>query len=162
MMQLEQKLLGDWKVEKIVEAAGSGFDAENARQELLTLAGERPIVLFSFVDCPWCLAAKKLLVDELNLDEDALRVHELEDLGRRGKTIRAAIALATGRTSLPACFLGGQALGGFTDGFDGFAEDFLGDEELCLESSPGLLELHRDGRLRRMLAELGVNTVQML
>ena len=120
-MQLEQRLLGDWKVEKIVEAAGPAFDPQAARQELLEVVAERPIVMFSFVDCPWCLAAKQLLQD-LGLDEAELRVLELEDLAGRGKRLRAALALATGRTSLPAVFVGGRAVGGFTDGFGSFDE----------------------------------------
>jgi len=154
LMQMEQQLLGDWKVQKIVEAAGPDFDAATARRELMELASERPVVLFSFVDCPWCLAAKQLLLEELHLDESRLRIHELEDLGRQGKRLRGALALATGRTSLPATFVRGRAVGGFTDGF-GSAEgaDFLGDATLCLEGSPGLRELHAQGELVRMLAD---------
>uniref|UniRef100_A0A7S4M2M1 Glutaredoxin domain-containing protein n=1 Tax=Prymnesium polylepis TaxID=72548 RepID=A0A7S4M2M1_9EUKA len=117
-MQLEQRLLGDWKVGKIVEAAGEGFDSAAARQDMRALVGSRPVVCFSFVDCPWCLAAKRLLFDELALSDEQCLVLELEDLGRRGKSLRAAIALGTGRTSLPAVFVGGRSLGGFTDGFD--------------------------------------------
>ena len=39
---------------------------------------------------------------------------ELEERGREGKELRAAIALATGRTSMPAIFVGGRSLGGST------------------------------------------------
>ena len=120
-MQLEQQMLGDWKVGKIVEAAGSDFDAPTARQELLEIVAECPVVLFSFVDCPWCLAAKQLL-QQTALSDDELRVVELEDLAERGKRLRAALALTTGRTSLPAVFVGGRAVGGFTDGFGSFDE----------------------------------------
>ena len=122
VMQLEQRLLGDWKVGKIVEAAGEGFDAAAARDDMRTLVGSRPVVCFSFVDCPWCLAAKRLLFDELALGDQQCLVLELEDLGRRGKSVRAALALGTGRTSLPAVFIGGRSVGGFTDGFDGVDE----------------------------------------
>ena len=57
----------------------------------------------------------------------------LEPLGPRGKTLRAAIALETGRTSMPAVYVRGEAVGGYTDG------------------TPGLLTLHRTGELQQRL-----------
>merc|ERR1712066_711306 len=107
--------------------------------------------MFSFVDCPWCLAAKRLLQEDLALDNHELLVLELEDLGRRGKHLRAALALTTGRTSLPAVFVGGCSVGGFTDGFDEIS--FLGEYDCCWEASPGLQELHVCGKLQQMIAD---------
>ena len=54
---------------------------------------------------------------ELELPPEVVQVVELEALGRRGKALRAAAALATGRTSMPNVFIGGRSVGGFTDGF---------------------------------------------
>lgn len=138
-MRLEQRYIGDWKVERIVEAAGPEFDASSMRKSLLDTVSSSPVVVFSFVDCPWCLLAKeRLRAMEGNaqfLPKGSVRVVELEELGREGKAIRAAIALATRRTSMPSIFVGGRCIGGFTDG------DPVGDPELCHEGAPGLEQL---------------------
>ncbi len=165
-MALEQQNIGKWKVDKIVEAAGAGFDAAAARRRLLDAVGstEQRVVVFSFVDCPWCLLAKERLnaiaqsEGAAYLRPDELRVIELEDLGREGKELRAAIALATGRTSMPSVWVDGKCIGGFTDGEmprsggGGEAEAGGGSESLCLEGgSPGLEALEESGRLQRLL-----------
>ena len=151
-------------------------------------------MLFSFVGCPWCDAAKALLVDEQGLelvvhapasggDEAAaasaegaaasalssssssssssealsseasppprrrrLLVVELEDFGRSGKALRAALADATGRTSMPNAFVGGRSVGGFTDGDPVGALARAGEQ-------PGLRALHERGELARMIDE---------
>ena len=149
-MRLEQQYIGDWKIGRIVEAAGAGFDRAAAREELRQYLEASPVVLFSFVDCPWCLLAKDRLREECT-DDAAVRVIELEPLGREGKRLRASIALATGRTSMPAIFVGGRAIGGYTDG------DPVGDDaDLCLAGSPGLKALADSGKLQELVAEVGV------
>ena len=166
LMKAEQSLLGDWKLGKIVEAAGEDFDASVGHRMLLDVLNHTPVTVFSFVDCPWCLLAKQLLKDEyhLNHGDGILQVIELEDLGRNGKKLRAAIALATGRTSMPACFISGKSVGGFTDGFErdtsddyvntedsGFAFVPSPESDLRCVGSPGLAELHNSGRLATLL-----------
>ena len=151
-MRMEQKHIGTWKVKKIVEAAGADFDADKAHSRLLQEIASQPVVMFSFVDCPWCLLAKETLrsieaspVEPL-LPDGGLRVVELEDLGRDGKALRAAISLATGRTSMPSIWIGGRCVGGHTDG-----DMPGGDAALCLLSSPGLEEMVRSGSLSKEL-----------
>lgn len=100
---------------------------------------------------PWCLAAKTLLLDELALPPEAVRVVELEELGRQGKALRAAAALATGRTSMPNVFVGGRSVGGYTDGFT--PGERLGEPSLCVADAPGLQPLHESGRLERLLSQ---------
>ena len=136
-------------MEKIIEAAGPEFDRRTALQELRVLARSAPVVVLSFVDCPWCLAAKTLLLDELEVPLEAVRVVELEQLGRGGKSLRAAAALATGRTSMPNVFVGGRSVGGFTDGFT--KGERLGEPSLCMMDAPGLQPLHETGKLEGML-----------
>eukprot|EP00964_Phaeocystis_antarctica_P025049 scaffold14044_cov52-Phaeocystis_antarctica.AAC.7 len=148
-MRREQRELGQWKVEKIIEAAGPEFDRRTALQELKELARSAPVVVLSFVDCPWCLAAKTLLLDELAIPPEAVRVVELEELGRDGKSLRAAAALATGRTSMPNVFVGGRSVGGYTDGFT--KGERLGEPGLCLPDAPGLQPLYASGKLEGML-----------
>lgn len=150
-MRQEQKHIGGWKVDRIVEAAGADFDAASERERLLREAQSAPIVVFSFVDCPWCLLAKETLAAIEASDAEPLvpsggvRVVELEELGRDGKRLRAALALATGRTSMPSIFVRGKCIGGHTDG------DPQGDAALCHANAPGLEELVRVGGLRRLL-----------
>jgi glutaredoxin len=117
--------LREWKIEKITEAAGEAYDAAAARADLEAQASQKPIVVFSFVDCPWCVEAKRLL--ETHYDGE-YAVVDLEPLGPRGKALRAAVAADSGRTSMPAVYVRGAPVGGFTDG---------------APAGPGLLALHQ-------------------
>ena len=143
-MKAEQQSIGGWKIERIIEAAGPDFDADAERAQLFEEVATHPIVVFSFVDCPWCLLAKeRLRAIELSeveswLPTGSVRIVELEDLGRAGKRLRAALALATSRTSMPSIFVGGKCIGGFTDG------EPQGDETLCHADAPGLESLSAD------------------
>lgn len=142
VMQEEQDYLGDWKIQKILEAAGV-YDTEATRLEIDETVAAHPIVMYSFVDCPWCLAAKALLLlrNDKNPNDDSTKsdvcvVVELESLGSKGKEVRAELAKQTGRTSMPCIFVNGQPIGGFTDG------------------SPvgvGLQVLHETGELSKMI-----------
>lgn len=134
IMAEEQEFLGDWKMEKIIEAAGQ-YDCNRFRVEIEELVGSTPIVVYSFRDCPWCIAAKSLLQSEYST-VDVMYV-ELEDLGIEGKAIRAELAKLTARTSMPCIFVNGDAIGGYTDGVP------CGD---------GLDVLHRSGRLAELLS----------
>mmetsp|Transcript_35827 Transcript_35827/g.65719 ORF Transcript_35827/g.65719 Transcript_35827/m.65719 type:complete len:268 (-) Transcript_35827:610-1413(-) len=172
MMESEQTLLGDWKLEKIVEAAGEDFDEDEGHRYLLEVLDRSPVTLFSFVDCPWCLLAKKLLEDEYNVRHDdgsTLQIIELEDLGRDGKKLRAAVAVSTGRTSMPACFINKKSVGGYTDGFmnavlpdnddpnnvdSGFKYVPTAERDLRCIGSPGLKKLHERGELATLLRDV--------
>ena len=155
-MRLEQRNIGGWKVERIVEAAGDPYDATAERERLQREATSEKVVVFSFIDCPWCLLAKERLAAIAQSDAEPwlspndLRIVELEDLGRDGKRLRAALALATGRTSMPSIWVGGKCIGGYTDG-----DMPEGDPALCVEASAGLEGLTEDGpgRLRELLQQ---------
>lgn len=133
IMKEEQEYLGDWKTEKIIQAAGD-YDRDEVRSRIAQDISQYDIFMYSFADCPWCLAAKKLL-----LEEDvpsSFGVVEIDEIGRSGKWIRAELASQTGRTSMPCIFVKGTPIGGFTDG---------------LPVGTGLKELHRSGKLFQML-----------
>ena len=146
-MRYEREEASEWKQRLIEEAAFGGATTgastgaaagdeaavaamAAAKAELGVYVGSSPVVLFSFVDCPWCVAAKALLAEELGAlgygygsgeaeQEErsrVLRVVEIDELGSEGKRLRAALAETTGRTSMPSCYVGGRALGGYTDG----------------------------------------------
>lgn len=175
IMAKEQELLGYWKIEKIVEAAGDAFDEEKSHENLIKILCNGPkVTLFSFEDCPWCLLAKRLLQEEYYLGStDKIQIIELEHLGQEGKELRASIALATGRTSMPACFINGKSVGGYTDGFSSTTSLDDGDEEariainsegstfvpkpgrdLRVMESKGLAFMHETGKLRKLLIQL--------
>ena len=132
-MDEEQDCLGDWKIEKIIDAAGN-YDSQSINSEIQDLIGSAPIVVYSFVDCPWCIAAQSLLQSEYS-DVEVTYV-ELETLNRRGKAIRSELAKLTRRTSMPCIFVNGKAIGGYTDGapFD-----------------VGLQALHESGRFAKLI-----------
>lgn len=136
VMAEEQGHLGAWKIQKILEAGGD-YDEKTVRQEMNELVADNQIVMYSFVDCPWCIAAKDLLNEHYS-QEFSISVIELEELGLKGKAMRAELAKWTGRTSLPAIFVRGQPIGGFTDGVP------------CGE---GLKPLYDSGALSEMLSE---------
>jgi glutaredoxin len=164
-MKAEQRLLGDWKLEKIKEAAGDGLNEDASLARLQELVNGAPVTVFSFVDCPWCLLAKKMLKEEpynLKDGDGTLQIIELEDLAWEGKVLRAAIGATTGRTSMPAIFINGEGIGGFTDGFEA-AEVSKGQTSIVngsLESShndlrrdgaPGLQAMHESGELHNLI-----------
>lgn len=155
-MAKEQELLGDWKIGKIVEAAGGDdFDSYDAKKGLLEEVMRTHVTLFSFEDCPWCLLAKRLLAEDYGLrdGDGTLRVIELEERGWEGKRLRAAIALGTGRTSMPACFIGGRSVGGFTDGFGGCSSDNREGRlyGMRVVGATGLMPMHESGDLGKMI-----------
>ena len=76
---------------------------------------------------------------------------ELEDLGKEGKRLRGAIALASGRTSMPSIWVGGRCIGGYTDGDMALAKE----PALCYLDSPGLEEMVRSGRFNALAKHLG-------
>mmetsp|Transcript_42053 Transcript_42053/g.50470 ORF Transcript_42053/g.50470 Transcript_42053/m.50470 type:complete len:105 (-) Transcript_42053:617-931(-) len=84
--------------------------------------------------------------------EAIVKVIELEELGWEGKRLRASIALATGRTSMPACFIGGRSVGGFSDGFSDGYEPEEQHLRVC-EGSPGMKELHDRDELMDLIVE---------
>ena len=171
VMKAEQELLGAWKLEKIKEAAGENFDKEAALVRLKQLVNRTPVTVFSFADCPWCLLAKKLLQEEpynLNGEGGTLQIIELEDLAWEGKELRAAIGLSTGRTSMPAIFINGKGIGGFTDGFEvaEMSREHEGVEngssdysqyvppaqiDLRTVGAPGLRAMHESGELQKLI-----------
>jgi len=136
-----------------------------ARAGLRRLASSAPVVVFSFSDCPWCVAAKATLEGCALTGTAEPAVYEIDEMGREGKVLRAALAEATGRTSMPNVFVGGRSIGGFTDGYeDRPAADGpsvtsgLGrDCEWVWPGSPGLEALHESGRLRGMLQAASCN-----
>ena len=135
-MAEEQDYLGDWKIQKIIEAAGD-YNVEKVMRRISNDIHSNQIVVYSFIDCPWCVATKTLLYNNEQLYDPSLTtVIELEDCGLSGKHIRAELSKMTGRTSMPCIFVGGKPVGGFTDG------------DPC---GPGIQKLHETGQLSQLI-----------
>ena len=89
-----------------------------------------PVAMFSFTTCPFCRKAKDYF------DAEGIRyvVMELDELeGNLGNEIRSTLGKMTKRTSVPAIFIKGTAIGGMNDG------------------TPGLMPLVESGELQTML-----------
>lgn len=91
-------------------------------------------IVFSTTTCPYCIATKDLLRD-IGADFTLVELDEDED---GGTAVREALAARTGRTSVPAVFVGGEFVGGANDGGLG-----------------GALTLHKQGKLAPLLREAG-------
>eukprot|EP00873_Tetraselmis_striata_P016726 jgi/Tetstr1/436990/TSEL_025762.t1 len=124
--------LNEGKV-RLARLQAGGYDPALARAKMEGLIASEKVVVFSFSTCPFCVKAKGLL-EELGVEYAAL---ELDEMGKEGYAIRAELAQDTGRTSMPNIWIDGQSIGGCNDG-------------------PGLLALHREGKLAPMLEAAGV------
>jgi glutaredoxin 3 len=89
-----------------------------------------PVVMFSFTTCPFCRGAK----DYFDLEGIGYLSMELDELdGNLGNEVRAVLGRMTRRTSVPAIFVRGKAIGGLNDG------------------TPGLMPLAESGELKVLL-----------
>lgn len=90
-------------------------------------------VIYSFQKCPYCIRAKKIIVEELGA---TVKITELDEDNSMGNPIRAELGKRTGRTSLPSIWIGGDFIGGCNDGPDG-----------------GVVAMQAAGKLQPLLAE---------
>ena len=115
IMKEEQTYLGEWKIQKIIEAAGEDtYDCNEIQAEIHHNVTTHSIVMYSFSDCPWFLAAKELLFKQQNYPTPL--IIEIDEIGNKGKHIRAELAKLTKRTSMPNIYISGESIGGYTDG----------------------------------------------
>jgi cysteine synthase A len=95
---------------------------------------EQPLVLFALEWCEFCWSLRKLFaacgIPYRSIDLDSTAYQQ----GDRGGQIRAVLAARTGSRTIPQVFVGGQYIGGATE----------------------TLDMYKDGRLQRLLAEHGV------
>ena len=108
------------------------YDVAAVRAKLDALVASSPVVVFSQTSCPYCKKAKALLADA-GARSAAV---ELDALGAEGYALRVELGKRTGRSSVPAVFIGGACVGGFTDG-------------------PGVQTLQAEGKLEPMLRAAG-------
>jgi len=109
------------------------YDSAAVRARIQREAAASPVLLYSQTSCPYCKKSKELLA---GLGARGVRVVELDTLGAEGHAVRAELAQLTGRSSVPAIYVGGSFVGGFSDG-------------------PGLGTLAERGELVPMLQKAG-------
>jgi glutaredoxin 3 len=108
------------------------YDVSAVCAQIDAAVASSPVVLYSQTSCPYCKKSKELLA-AMGV---APTVVELDAMGSEGHAVRAELAKRTGRSSVPAIFVGGQFVGGFSDG-------------------PGLATLSERGELEGMLRKAG-------
>mmetsp|Transcript_33274 Transcript_33274/g.80792 ORF Transcript_33274/g.80792 Transcript_33274/m.80792 type:complete len:116 (-) Transcript_33274:179-526(-) len=105
--------------------------ADGKKAELVTkLIKENPVVVFSATWCPFCTKAKTLL-KSVGADFKVVEI----DVEKNGNDLRKGLQAHTGRTSVPAIFVGSKFIGGCNDG-------------------PGVVPLHSQGKLVPMLKKV--------
>ncbi|KAG8465998.1 hypothetical protein KFE25_005568 [Diacronema lutheri] len=114
--------------------AGS-YDEGATRARVDELIASNAVTMFSFTTCPFCIKAQQLL-DEMGATYKVVQLDQNAFTG--GYAMRAVLAERTGRTSVPAIFIGGQFVGGCNDGGLG-----------------GVVTLDKKGELRPMLEAAG-------
>jgi glutaredoxin 3 len=114
--------------------AGGDFDREAVGSMIDSFVKDHPVAMFSFTTCPFCRRAKDYL-EERGIPYQSLELDELE--GNTGNEIRSVLGRKTGRTSVPAIFIGGRYIGGCNDG-------------------PGLLPLAKSGELEELINATGI------
>lgn len=120
----------------IVEASAGEFDPVPVDARIASESQSAPVFLYSFSSCPFCKRAKELLAQE----GAAFTALELDTMPE-GPAIRARLGKLTGRTSMPAIWVGGEYIGGCNDGPAGGPQ--------------GIASLARSGELVPMLVKAG-------
>ena len=131
LSEFNARWLGGFK-QWVADAVAGDFDEPRVAGRLDAHVAGAPVALLSFTTCPFCRRAKAEL-DERGVPWSALELDEDDD----GDALRAMLGRRTGRTSVPAIFVGGRFIGGCNDG-------------------PGLMPLITRGEFEPMLLEAGV------
>lgn len=123
---------GEEAKKEITRLMAGAYDANKLQAKIQSIVTGSPVVVFSQTTCPFCEKAKALL-------ESAgakYQVIEVDSLGQEGYQIRCELEMLTGRSSVPNIFIGGNSVGGFSDG-------------------PGVETLEKEGTLAGKLADAG-------
>ena len=117
----------------VAETVAGDFDAAAVDASIDAALGDGGVTMYTFTSCPFCKKAKELL-DAKGATYTEIALDERED----GAALRARLGKRTGRTSVPAVWIGDEYVGGLNDG------------------APGLVPLDKagelDGKLKRARA----------
>jgi glutaredoxin len=131
----------------VASSIAGKYDEAEVKQSILSEVNKSPVVMYSFTTCPYCIKAKKLLIEDLGVKN--LKVIELDIDREVGFPIRAELGKLTGRTSVPSVWVGGNFIGGCGDG------PTMIEKAGIMETKGGLVALQAEGQLVTMLSKAG-------
>jgi glutaredoxin len=124
--------LGGFK-QAIAERAAGSFDPGPVDARIAAETAGAAVHMYSFSTCPFCKRAQEVLREQ-GAEYSLVQL----DTEPEGPAIRARLGRLTGRTSMPAIWIGGEYIGGCNDGPRG-----------------GITSLERSGELWPMLEKAG-------
>lgn len=89
---------------------------ESAKCFVETTISSKPVVVFSKSYCPFCVKAKNLFQQEIQIPADKIAVVEIESMPDCD-AIQAVLKEKTGASSVPRVFIAGKSIGGCDDTF---------------------------------------------
>jgi glutaredoxin 3 len=120
--------------QSIAKIGVGSYDAPVLNKQIDAYIKQNKVMCFSWSGCPFCRKANALLAELMEPSQFfILQIDEVD----QGKAIRYELSQKTGRTSVPQIWINGQYIGGCNDG-------------------PGLLTLHKEGKLVPMLKAAGL------
>lgn len=70
------------------------------------------ICMFTTASCPYCIKAHRLLLDKYNVSPQII---DLQQIASHRSHLAQALQRATGKSTVPAIFIFGRYIGGFTE-----------------------------------------------
>lgn len=116
--------------------------SEDITTELQTLLSRSPLVIFSKSYCPYSRKAKKILLDEMDI-QPAPTVVEL-DQHAMGPQLQALLRERTGRGTVPNVMVAGRSLGGGDDVEGMLRDGVLGEKILGMSGRKITKAVKRD------------------
>ena len=118
----------------VAEKVAGDFDAAAVDASIDAALGDGGVTMYTFTSCPFCKKAKELL-DAKGATYTEIALDERED----GAALRARLGKRTGRTSVPAVWIGDEYVGGLNDGAPGLVPlDKAGELDGKLKSARAL------------------------
>ncbi|KAH8093336.1 DUF2358-containing protein [Aureococcus anophagefferens] len=118
----------------VAETVAGDFDAAAVDASIDAALGNGGVTMYTFTSCPFCKKAKELL-DDKGATYTEIALDERED----GAALRARLGKRTGRTSVPAVWIGDGYVGGLNDGAPGLVPlDKAGELDGKLKSARAL------------------------
>lgn len=122
-----------FSVEADVQAAVTnlgGYDAELIQSEISSTINSAPVVIYTYGLSPFSTEALSILESTGCKYENVELGAEWFALGPNGSAKRVELRKLYGQGSLPACFIGGEYVGGLTTGADGGLAGLVERDEL--------------------------------
>uniref|UniRef100_A0A7S2YNQ6 Glutaredoxin domain-containing protein n=1 Tax=Entomoneis paludosa TaxID=265537 RepID=A0A7S2YNQ6_9STRA len=119
----------------LIKRQAGNYDQGIIRAQLQAFIDENPVAMLSFTTCPYCVKAKQVL-DSLGATYKTMELNTMP--GLQSYAFRAELSELTGRTSVPAIWIGGEFVGGCNDG-----------------PMDGVVTMQQSGKLEQLLKNVG-------